>query len=50
MFFFRRVFTIYEAYQEQEAILSTTLQENLTGVRVVKAFARQDYEKEKKEK
>ncbi|MBN8656913.1 MAG: ABC transporter ATP-binding protein, partial [Anaerolineae bacterium] len=31
-------------------ILSTTLQENLTGVRVVKAFARQDYEKEKFEK
>ncbi len=40
----------YEAYQEQEARLSTTLQENLTGVRVVKAFARQDYEKGKFEK
>ncbi len=31
-------------------MLSTTLQENLTGVRVVKAFARQDYEREKFEK
>ena len=41
---------VYEAYQEQEAILSTTLLENLTGVRVVKAFSRQDYEKEKFEK
>ena len=40
----------YEDYQAQEAVLSTTLQENLTGVRVVKAFARQDYEKAKFEK
>jgi ATP-binding cassette, subfamily B, bacterial len=44
VFFFRRVSKAYEAYQEQEATLSTTLQENLTGVRVVKAFARQQYE------
>jgi ATP-binding cassette subfamily B protein len=46
-FFFRRVSRAYEAYQEQDAVLSTTLQENLTGVRVVKAFARQAYEEEK---
>ena len=44
VWFFRRVTKAYEAYQEQEAVLSTTLQENLAGVRVVKAFARQDYE------
>jgi len=44
VWFFKRVTKAYEAYQEQEAILSTTLQENLAGVRVVKAFARQDYE------
>lgn len=44
VWFFRKVTKAYEAYQEQEAILSTTLQENLAGVRVVKAFARQDYE------
>lgn len=44
VWFFRRVTKAYEAYQEQEATLSTTLQENLAGVRVVKAFARQDYE------
>ncbi len=43
-FFFKRVSDAYEKYQEQEATLSTTLQENLTGVRVVKAFARQQYE------
>ena len=48
--FFRRVNTAYDAYQAQEAILSTTLQENLTGVRVVKAFARQDFEREKFQK
>jgi len=47
IWFFKRVTKAYEAYQEQEAILSTTLQENLAGVRVVKAFARQDYEKNK---
>ncbi len=47
VFFFRRVSKVYEKYQEQDAILSTTLQENLTGVRVVKAFARQAYEREK---
>jgi ATP-binding cassette, subfamily B, bacterial len=50
LWFFKKVTKAYEAYQEQEAILSTTLQENLTGVRVVKAFARQDYEREKFEK
>ncbi|MEN6410256.1 MAG: ABC transporter ATP-binding protein, partial [Anaerolineaceae bacterium] len=47
MFFFRKVSRAYESYQEQEAVLSTTLQENLTGVRVVKAFARQEYETNK---
>jgi len=45
--FFGRVSKAYERYQEQEAVLSTRLQENLTGVRVVKAFARQQYEMEK---
>ena len=45
--FFRQVSKAYEAFQEQDAVLSTTLQENLTGVRVVKAFARQDYERNK---
>jgi ATP-binding cassette subfamily B protein len=47
LFFFKRVTKAYEALQEQEATLSTTLQENLTGVRVVKAFARQEYERKK---
>jgi len=47
---FKNVSKSYEAYQEQEATLSTRLQENLAGVRVVKAFARQRYEMEKFEK
>jgi len=47
LFFFRRVSKAYEAYQAQEARLSTALQENLAGVRVVKAFARQAFESEK---
>ncbi|GAB4505144.1 MAG: ABC transporter ATP-binding protein [Anaerolineales bacterium] len=50
LWFFKQVTKRYEKYQEQEAVLSTTLQENLTGVRVVKAFARQEYEKAKFEK
>jgi len=50
IYFFNKVSKAYEAYQEQDAILSTTLQENLSGVRVVKAFARQPYEIEKFEK
>jgi ATP-binding cassette subfamily B protein len=45
--FFGRVSKAYNRYQEQEAKLSTVLQENLTGVRVVKAFARQPYEIDK---
>ncbi len=47
IWFFKRVTKAYEFYQEQEAVLSTTLQENLAGVRVVKAFARQEYEMNK---
>jgi ATP-binding cassette, subfamily B, bacterial len=48
--FFRKVSQAYERFQEQDAVLSTTLQENLTGVQVVKAFARQPYERDKFEK
>ncbi len=45
--FFRKISALYEAFQEQEAKLSTTLQENLTGIRVVRAFARQQFEVDK---
>lgn len=47
VFFFRKIGQRYEIFQEQEAKLSTTLQENLSGVRVVRAFARQDFERDK---
>ncbi len=43
-FFFGRVSKAYVRYQQQEAALSARLQENLTGMRVVRAFARQEYE------
>ncbi len=44
IFFFRKMEVAYEAYQSQDATLSSRLQENLSGVRVVKAFARQEFE------
>ncbi len=50
IFFFREVSRRYQIFQEQDARLSTTLQENLSGVRVVKAFARQGYEQDKFDK
>jgi len=48
--FFGKVSKAYERYQEQDAVVSTRLQENLSGVRVVRAFARQAYEMEKFER
>jgi ATP-binding cassette subfamily B protein len=47
IFFFSKISERYELFQQQEAKLSTTLQENLTGIRVVRAFARQSYEEDK---
>ena len=49
-FFFKRMETVFESYQSQDAAVSNRLQERLTGVRVVKAFARQSYEIESFEK
>lgn len=45
--FFSKVKKKFKLCDEAEARLSTTLQENLTGVRVVRAFARQKYEIDK---
>jgi len=47
LYFFKRISDAYELFQEQDARVSTTLQENLTAVRVVKAFARQEFERDK---
>ncbi|HCO18974.1 MAG TPA: ABC transporter ATP-binding protein [Tissierellales bacterium] len=44
LIFFRRVQKDFKEADESEARLTTTLQENLTGIRVVKAFAREAYE------
>lgn len=49
-YFFGRISDAYEKFQTQDGVLSSVLQENLSGVRVVKAFARQDYERNKFEK
>jgi ATP-binding cassette subfamily B protein len=46
-YFFKRIFKTFDAYQEQEGKVSAILQENLTGARIVKAFARQTFEEEK---
>jgi len=45
--FFMKVKKAFKESDEAEGRLSTVLQENLTGVRVVRAFARQDYEIDK---
>ena len=44
IYFFIKVGAVFESFQDQEAIISNRLQENLVGVRVVKAFARQAFE------
>jgi ATP-binding cassette subfamily B protein len=44
MLFFRRVRNRFELVDQAEGRLTATLQENLTGIRVVRAFARQDFE------
>lgn len=43
----KRISKVYDDLSEENAALTTVVQENLTGVRVVKAFAREDYEVEK---
>ena len=40
----RRIGQTYEKISEQNALLNTTAQENIAGVRLVKAFARERYE------
>ncbi|RMH71104.1 MAG: ABC transporter ATP-binding protein [Gemmatimonadetes bacterium] len=47
VFFFIKVKAAFQLSDEAEGELSTVLQENLTGIRVVRAFARHDYEIDK---
>ncbi len=42
--FSRNVRPLWREIQQQMAVLTATLQENITGIRVVQAFAREDYE------
>ncbi|NLN41513.1 MAG: ABC transporter ATP-binding protein, partial [Clostridiales bacterium] len=50
MRFDTRIRPAFSAIREQQAALNTTTQENIAGVRVVKAFAREDFEIHKFEK
>jgi len=47
LLFFRKIQPSFERMDEAESRMTTVLQENLTGVRVVRAFARQEFEIEK---
>jgi ABC-type multidrug transport system fused ATPase/permease subunit len=45
--FFRKVRKLFQQVDEAEGRMTTVLQENLTGIRVVRAFTRQQFEIEK---
>lgn len=47
IFYFKRIEKIFTDVEEAESALTTTVQENLNGVRVVKAFSNESYEIEK---
>lgn len=42
--FFSKVKNVFQITDESEGAMTATLQENLTGIRVVRAFARQEFE------
>ena len=44
--FNKRIRPVFREVREQNAVLNTRTQENLAGIHVVKAFAREDYEEE----
>lgn len=48
--FFKRIKHTFQIADEQEGVLTSMLEQNLTGVRVVKAFGREQYEIEKFDK
>jgi ATP-binding cassette subfamily B protein len=45
--FFLKIKSVFQIADESEGFMSAVLQENLTGIRVVRAFARQDFEMDK---
>lgn len=46
-YFFKKIQKTFKVVDEAEGSMSTTIQENLTGVRVVRAFGRQSFEIDK---
>jgi ATP-binding cassette subfamily B protein len=46
-FYFRKVRHVFKAVEEAESALTGVVQENLTGIRVVRAFSRHDHERSK---
>jgi ATP-binding cassette subfamily B protein len=47
LIFFKRVQNSFKAMDEAEGAMTAVLQENLTGIRVVRAFSRQEFEIDK---
>ena len=45
--YFRQVKHVFKGVEEAEGALTAVIQENLTGIRVVRAFARQEFERAK---
>ena len=45
--YFRKIQHLFKAVDEAEGALTAVIQENLTGIRVVRAFARQEFERAK---
>ena len=45
--YFRQVRKVFKKVEEAEGALTSVVQENLTGIRVVRAFSRHDYERKK---
>ena len=49
-FFFKSITKLFQITDESEGALTSVIQENLTGIRVVRAFARHEYEEGRFEK
>ncbi len=47
LIFFFKVKNSFKAMEQSDGALTSVLQENLTGIRIVRAFARQNYEQDK---
>lgn len=45
--FFRKISKLFKAQDEAEGYMTTMLEESISGIRVVKAFAREEYENER---